>query len=269
MKEEALAIIEEVKEPSLKINILREYMQALALRSFHESEAFTQLAFVGGTALRFVFQLPRFSEDIDFVLENTDSYAPKAWLKKLKHDLILGGFDASVSFKDKTTVHKSWIKISGILKDAGLAAMQDQKLSIKIEIDTRPPAGAVCERTLITRHRMFALQCYDLPSLMAGKVHALCTRKYAKGRDWYDLLWYLGQRPTIEPNLNQLQNALNQTHGKNYALASQWRNILLNKIVELDCALLQNDVSPFIEHEGEANLLTLNTIQAAIKQRSK
>ena len=268
MKEEALAIIKDVKEPSLKMNILREYLQALALRSFHESEAFTQLAFVGGTALRFAYRLPRFSEDIDFALENSDGYAPEVWLKKLKHDLSLGGFDVSISFKDKTTVHKSWIKIGGILKAAGLAAMQDQKLSIKLEIDTHPPTGAVCKRALITNHRMLALQCYDLSSLMAGKVHALCTRKYAKGRDWYDLLWYLGRRPVVEPNLLQLQNALNQTQGKNSVIACRWRDMLLTKIGQLDCALLRSDVRPFLEHESETNLLTLNTIQSVLRENS-
>ena len=199
MKEEALALLDNVTDPAKKLNVLREYLQVLALRSLHESEAFTRLAFVGGTALRFVFRLPRFSEDIDFALEDPDGYRPEAWLKKLKHDLVLGGFDASVSFQDKTTVHSSWIKIAGILEETGLAAMQDQKLSIKLEIDTRPPVGATSERTLITHHRMLALRYYDLASLMAGKVHALGTRKYAKGRDWYDLLWYLGQRPPAEP----------------------------------------------------------------------
>lgn len=264
MKEEALAIIDDVKDPAQKLNILREYLQALTLRSLHESEAFTQLAFVGGTALRFAFQLPRFSEDLDFALEDKNGYAPEVWLKKLRHDLVLGGFDVSVSFKDKTTVHKSWIKIAGILKDAGLAAMQDQKLSIKLEIDTRPPAGAICERTLITRHRMLALQCYDLTSLMAGKIHALCTRKYAKGRDWYDLLWYMGRRPSVEPNLQQLQNALNQTQGENMVVASHWRTILTTKIEQLDCSLLQNDIRPFIEHESEVSLLTQNTIKSVL-----
>ena len=264
MKEEALALLDNVTGPAKKLNVLREYLQVLALRSLHESEAFTRLAFVGGTALRFVFRLPRFSEDIDFALEDPDGYRPEAWLKKLKHDLVLGGFDASVSFQDKTTVHSSWIKIAGILEETGLAAMQDQKLSIKLEIDTRPPVGATSERTLITHHRMLALRYYDLASLMAGKVHALGTRKYAKGRDWYDLLWYLGRRPPVEPNLPQLQNALDQTQGEGTVLAASWREMLAARIERLDGPVLQDDVRPFLERESDASLLTRSAIRSAL-----
>jgi predicted nucleotidyltransferase component of viral defense system len=264
VKEEALALLDNVADPAQKLNVLREYLQVLVLRSLHESEAFTRLAFVGGSALRFAFRLPRFSEDIDFALEDADGYRPEAWLKKLKHDLALGGFDASVSFKDKTTVHKSWIKIAGILKEVGLAAMEDQKLSIKLEIDTCPPVGATCERTLISHHRMLALRYYDLASLMAGKVHALLTRRYAKGRDWYDLLWYLGRRPPMEPNLRQLQNALDQTQGDDTMLAPRWRAMLLARIERLDCSVLQDDVRPFLERENEASLLTPSTIRVAL-----
>ena len=61
MKDEALALARAVADPAQKLNVLREYIQAVTLRSLHESEAFVQLAFVGGTALRFVHRLPRFS----------------------------------------------------------------------------------------------------------------------------------------------------------------------------------------------------------------
>jgi hypothetical protein len=76
------------------------------------------------------------------------------------------------------------------------------------EIDTRPPEGARCERRIVTRYVTFLLQHNDLPSLLAGKLHAATTRKYAKGRDWYDLMWYLSQRPPVAPNLPLLQAAL-------------------------------------------------------------
>jgi hypothetical protein len=69
-------------------------------------------------------------------------------------------------------------------------------------IDTRPPAGAVCERRIVTRHVTFLLRHYDLPSLLAGKLHAAITRKYAKGRDWYDLLWYLSQRRSFSEGVS-------------------------------------------------------------------
>ncbi len=264
MKDEALAIIRNLTDPSRKLNRLREYLQLLALRSFHESEALGNLAFVGGTALRFVFSLPRFSEDMDFSLEKDSEYKPERWMKKLKNDLVLAGFNTSVSWNDRTTVHKSWIRVAGLLQEAGLAVMPNQKLSIKLEIDTQPPAGAVCVRTIITRDRMLALQHYDLSSLMAGKVHALITRRYPKGRDWYDLLWYTGRRPSVEPNLTQLQNALNQTKGTGVHDASQWKTDLIARIEVYDDKKLRADVQPFLEHPDEALLLTTETIRSVL-----
>lgn len=264
MKDEALALVRPVSDPTAKLNLLREFLQALALRSLHESEAFTRLAFVGGTALRFAYGLPRFSEDLDFSLEGPRGYEPEKWLKKLKTDLGLAGFEAAVSWNDKTTVHKAWVRAAGVLKDAGLAAIPGQKLSIKIEIDTRPPAGAVCERAVVTRHRVLALQYYDLPSLMAGKVHALLTRKYAKGRDWYDLLWYRGRRPPAEPNLTLLQNALDQSQGAGKLSAANWKADLA-AVGKLSCAKLRDDVRPFLERPGEAELIEVENIRAVLR----
>lgn len=70
MKDELLGDVAKVENPTQKLNLMREYLQAVALRSLHESEAFKNLAFVGGTALRFIYSLARFSEDLDFSLEN-------------------------------------------------------------------------------------------------------------------------------------------------------------------------------------------------------
>ncbi len=175
-------------------------LQAFVMRSLHESEAYACLSFVGGTALRFVYDRPRFSEDLNFSLENPTGYDPLQWLKKLKRDMTLAGFDTVISWNDRKTVHTAWVKVAGLLKETGLAAMTGQNLSIKLEIDSRPPAGAETVSTVINRHLMFALRHHSLSSLMAGKVHALMTRNYSKGRDWYDLLWYLSHRPPTAPN---------------------------------------------------------------------
>jgi predicted nucleotidyltransferase component of viral defense system len=265
MKEEALTIIRGLSNPTDKLNLLREYMQAMVLRSLHESEAFVNLAFVGGTALRFVHQLPRFSEDLDFALESTDGYNPQAWMKKVKSDLQFAGFQTTVTWNDHTTVHKSWIKVAGLLKEAGLSGQTDQNLSIKLEIDTRPPSGAISERGIVNRHAMLSLRYYDLPSLMAGKVHALLTRKYAKGRDWYDLVWYRGKRPPVEPNMEQLQQALNQTQGQGALDAQNWKSGVIEKVRTLDCATLINDVKNFLEHPEDAALLTEENICAVLQ----
>ncbi len=71
MREEVLRLARMVQEPGGRLNLVREYLQAFILRSMHEAEAFHCLSFVGGTALRFLHGLPRFSEDLDFSLENS------------------------------------------------------------------------------------------------------------------------------------------------------------------------------------------------------
>ncbi len=256
MKEEALSIVRDQADPAVKLNLLREYIQFQVLRSLHESEAFVNLAFVGGTALRFLFNLPRFSEDLDFSLEEKENYLPEKWMRKVKRDLELSGFDTMLKWNGDSPVNKAWIRIPELLKDAGIAAIKEQNLSIKLEIDTRPPAGAKIEKKLVTRQRIISLQHYDLPSLMAGKIHALITRKYGKGRDWYDLLWYRGHRPPVEPNQILLQNALDQTQGKKAFKADDWKRIIMGRLDELDCRTLKEDVQPFLEHPEDAELFS-------------
>lgn len=255
MRDEALAIAGEKMDPVRKLNSLREYIQALALRSLHESEAFRCIAFIGGTALRFLYGLPRFSEDLDFSLYASGDYAPRKWMKKIKNDLTLGGFDVTVTWNERSTVHKCWIKIAQLMYAAGIASMRAQNLSIKIEIDTRPPEGAGVERALINRHRLFAVRHYDRPSLFAGKLHALLVRPYPKGRDWYDLVWYAAQRPAIEPNILLLQNALDQTNPRDALRASEWKSLLRSRLHSLDSRTLVGDVAVFLERPEEADLL--------------
>lgn len=264
MKERAIVLAQHLESPAEKLNILREYLQAFVMRSLHESEAYTCLSFVGGTALRFAFKLPRFSEDLEFSLENPAGYAPVRWMEKLKRNLTLAGFDTAISWNDRKIVHTAWIKVAGLLKDVGLSAMTDQNLSIKLEIDSCPPAGAESVRTVINRHLMFAVRHHCLPSLMAGKVHALMTRKYSKGRDWYDLLWYLGHRPSTEPNPLLLQNALDQTQGMGTFRAADWRDMLLEKVRGLDFSKLGKDVEPFLERPQDAHLLTAAHFQSLL-----
>lgn len=255
MKQQALSLLEGVTNPTEKLNLLREYIQAFVLRSLHESEAFNCLSFVGGTALRFLYNLPRFSEDLDFCLESKMGYAPEKWLAKLKRDLEFAQFQATITWSNKTNVHNGWIKISGLLHEAGLSAHTDHALSVKIEIDTQPPIGAKTETQVVNRHFLIAMRHHDLPSLMAGKIHALGCRTFIKGRDYYDLLWYRSRRPPTTPNLVLLQNAVDQTEKKPW-MAAEWKQLLLNKLVTVDFKTVVKDVEPFLENPQEAKLLT-------------
>jgi predicted nucleotidyltransferase component of viral defense system len=265
VKEHALAIARDAKNPTQKLNHLREYLQALILRSLYEMEAFASLSFVGGTALRFLYGLPRFSEDLDFCLESGATYAPEKWLAKLKRNLQFAGFDVSLSWNEKNIVHNGWVSITDLLQEAGLSLQATQKLSIKIEIDTRPPAGAILERRALNKYFLLALQHHDLSSLMAGKIHAICSRPYPKGRDWYDLLWYRTQMPPVLPNLTLLQHALDQTHPTPWQ-AGHWRNELISKLHTLDWKLVVKDVAPFLERPEDEAILTRAFVEKAIKE---
>jgi len=264
VRDEALAVAREKADPARKLNVLREFMQACVLRSLHESEAFTCLSFVGGTALRFLYHLPRYSEDLDFSMEAAAGYDPVKWLDKAKKDLTAAGFDVAMTWNDRKTVHVAWIRFAGLLQAVGLSAMPDQKLSIKLEVDTRPPAGAATATDIVNRHRVFALRHHDLPSLMAGKVHALLVRAYPKGRDWYDALWYRAQRPPVEPNLVLLQNALDQTEGRGKHDAQRWREAVQRRLEALDARVLRDDVAPFLENPEEAQWIEKDHLLAAL-----
>lgn len=256
MKEEALELVREESDPGKGLNLLREYLQAYTLRVLHDAEAFNSLAFVGGTALRFLHGLPRFSEDLDFSLETGHGYDGLAWMRKIKRELELSGFEVEVVWNERSVVHSGWIRLEGLLYEAGLSPIKKQKLSIKIEIDTRPPAGAVMDRRLVTRHLTFLLRYHDLPSLMAGKLHALLARPYVKGRDWYDFVWYRSQRPPVAPNRILLQNALQQTPATQGFRVDNWALDLQHKIESLDTEKIIQDVGPFLERPGDAQLLT-------------
>lgn len=264
MKDEALALVNGIEDSVRSLNLLREYLQALVLKSFHESEAFRPLAFVGGTALRFLHGILRYSEDLDFSLVSAEGYAGDKWMAKVKRDLTLAGFITEVTWNDRKIVHTGWVRVAGILRDAGLSAMPDQKLSIKLEVDTRPPDGARCERKVVTRHASFLIQHYDLPSLMARKLNAAITRKYAKGRDWYDLMWYLSPRPPVEPNLTLLQNALDQTQGAGRYDARAWKTSVRERLATFDMKAVRDDVSPFLERPQEADLLTRENLEGLL-----
>jgi hypothetical protein len=142
--------------------------------------------------------------------------------------------------------------------------MPGEKLAIKLEIDTKPPAGARCERRIVTRYVTFLLQHYDLPSLLAGKLHAAITRKYTKGRDWYDLMWYLSQRPPVAPNLPLLQAALDQTQGAGRRDALDWKQLVQARLTALDIRAVSEDVSPFLERPHDAALLTRDNLAALL-----
>ncbi|MCK4715616.1 MAG: nucleotidyl transferase AbiEii/AbiGii toxin family protein, partial [Candidatus Marinimicrobia bacterium] len=142
MKQHTIEITKNAPTGLHRQNLLREYLQAEILYAMQRSGAFLNLAFVGGTALRFLYQLPRYSVDLDFSLENTQNYDFPKLVKKIETRLIKAGYRFSLKANIDRTVQSMTVKFEDLLQEAGLAAQSNQKLSIKIEIDCNPPAGA-------------------------------------------------------------------------------------------------------------------------------
>jgi predicted nucleotidyltransferase component of viral defense system len=266
VKERALQLVHQAV-PAAKGNVLREYLQAHVLFSLQAERAFEHLAFVGGTALRFLYGLRRYSEDLDFSLERPTGYRFQRLLARTETDLVKAGFDVTMHPREVDPVHSAFVRFPGLLYEAGLSPHRTEKLSIKIEIDTKPPVGATLQTTLINRHFLIALQHHDLPSLMAGKLHALLSRPYPKGRDVYDLLWYLTRPEPIAPNISLLRNALAQTHWDGGRVTAQsWKAIVARQLDELNFAKVAEDVGPFLESPEERAFLTRETVLAALRQ---
>ncbi len=143
MKEHLLSLVAEEPDRRKRLNLAREYLQAHILRSLQEARAFASLAFHGGTALRFLYGLRRFSEDLDLSLERPDHDRGLAFLAEAgKRDLVQSGYAVEVTLRGVRAVRTAEIKFPGLLWETGLASERGAKLMIRIEVDTRPPAGA-------------------------------------------------------------------------------------------------------------------------------
>lgn len=263
MKEILLNTINENLNSSNKRSIAREYLQSRILLALQNHGAFTDWAFVGGTALRFLYQLPRYSEDLDFSLrESGQDVRFRKLLHGVKTNLESEGYSIDIKLREKQAVLFAWIKFRGLLYDIGISTHTDEVLAIKLEIDSNPPAGSVITTKVIRRFAMLNLLHYDKSSLLAGKLHAVLTRKYTKGRDLYDLMWYLSDPTWPAPNLIQLNNALKQTGwNKTMPTKDNWHQIILEHAKTINWEQARNDVLPFLEQEQDINMVSLDILE--------
>jgi predicted nucleotidyltransferase component of viral defense system len=212
VKEYLAELVRVSPTPAHGQNVAREYLQARILGSLQRVGAMIPLAFHGGTALRFLYASARYSEDLDFALERArPQYDFRAYLQAIQKELAAEGYTVELKVSDQKVVHSAFVRFAGLLYELGLSPHRDQVLAVKVEVDTNPPAGAVLTTTVVRRHVTLQLQHHDRASLLAGKLHAVLQRPYLKGRDVYDLMWYLSDPDWPAPNLTLLSNALQQT----------------------------------------------------------
>jgi predicted nucleotidyltransferase component of viral defense system len=265
VKDHLLAQLEGVDVLSRE-NIAREYLQVFLLRLLHQRGANAHLAFVGGTALRLLHRLPRFSEDLDFSRIDgvPGRFDPNASFRSVRRDLEDAGYRVSARAKSPGNVTQAWFRFEGLPAEAGWSRDPRVGLSIRVEADLRPPEGAGLETTLIQRFYPIALRHHDLPSLFAGKLHALLARPWPKGRDWYDLVWYLTEQRGLEPHLDFLGAALAQT-GHHALRPSRWRSEVLARLRALDWSKVIDDVRPFLERPSDLDSLTPAAIEKLLR----
>lgn len=268
MKDELLHLLQDKEGYNVKLNTMREYLQSFILRILYKNDFFRYTAFLGGTCLRFVYSIGRFSEDLDLALREEQGFQFDKIIATLCAELRDSGYLVDVKLK-KNSVYSAMIKFSQILFEAEMSQRKKENFSIKIEVDRRPPRGAGVETHIINRYFMAGLTCFDLPTLFAGKINALLTREYVKGRDYYDLFWYLTAHKGVEPNIEFLKNALYQFRGNQQVAAEEaenWRQPVTSKLETIDWKRVQNEMALLIEDRDELDLFTRDNLLQLLHQ---
>jgi len=266
MKSQALFIVRESPSPHQAYQKLREYLQHVILRVLFEQKALKDWVSHGGTALRIIHNLNRFSEDLDFHLNKVDpEYSLSSVIIKLRKALQYQGYSISDTLVKEKTVRTTFIKFDNLLFESGLTSHRDEKLSIKLEVDTNPPDGYQYESTLVNTYFPFGLIHHDVGSFLSGKIHALLQRPYTKGRDYYDLMFLLSRWKQISPNLEYLNNALKQSAWSGSRLRpNNWKEVLTRCIRQTNWQDVQKDVEPFLESSADVALLDKDLLLALV-----
>ncbi|WP_198305872.1 nucleotidyl transferase AbiEii/AbiGii toxin family protein [Arcobacter vandammei] len=250
---------------------LREILQEIVLYALYEAGFFKYATFYGGTALRILYKLPRFSEDLDFSLLKPDSsFDLSKYEKTILTTLNNYGFECSIDTKIKTNsdIQSAFLKTNTLQQLISINAPKDivakypptKQLKIKFEVDTNPPLDFEVEEKLHLVPIAFQIKTMKISSLFAGKIHAILCRAWGtrpKGRDWYDLVWYV--RNDYKVNITHLEARLKQSckafdnEIKDFSQNSIME--LLNKRIEsLDISMAKDDVSRFIYDQRELEL---------------
>jgi predicted nucleotidyltransferase component of viral defense system len=255
-------MISKYRETSLKQkDILREILQQSALLGLSRLQFFEHAAFYGGTALRILYGLDRFSEDLDFsLLKPNPDFNFQPFLEGLEREMEALGFHVDVTAKkDVPPILSAFLKGNtlNLLLTIAESTKQperispEEKIRIKLEIDTNPPPGFIVEPKLVLNPTPFYVQTYAPGDLFAGKMHAVLCRGWkerVKGRDWYDLVWFV-QRG-IPVHLSHLTQRMQQSQhlSKDTELEPEkLLSLLREKIAVIDWERAQADVRPFLQ----------------------
>jgi hypothetical protein len=163
-----------------KANRVREFLQIVMMKIIYDKGYFENLAFVGGTALRILHNLRRFSEDMDFSVIRKSKYNFSDFVSEIEKGLKLFGMNVEKKVRKEKVIQSVFFKFSGLLSELGLSPLKEQKLSIRLEIDTNPPRGWKIETSFINKIYLFTLVHFDLPFAICNKITHLFFQKVYK-----------------------------------------------------------------------------------------
>ena len=243
-------------------NAMKEIMQEIVLCGLSRAGFFKEAAFYGGTALRIFYGLDRFSEDLDFSLEQINlDFDLCSYFPVLEKEVKTFGLNVEIQEKEKTkdsNIRSAFLK--GNTKEHLLLFYADERLvgtvdknevvKIKFEVDTNPPAFATYEHKYRLLPVPYEIRLYDMPSLFAGKIHAVICRGWQsriKGRDLYDYIFYLSKAVTV--NQRHLRARLIDSgyiSENQECTLEEIKTMLKNRFDSIDFLQARKDVEPFI-----------------------
>lgn len=241
------------KDAQEYLAVAREITQQMALFGLYRAGFSKLAAFHGGSSLRILYNLDRYSEDLDFcLLKPTKGFNLSKLLVHMTEELKAWGLSCEIVEKSSlnAVVQRVFIKetsLGAILHINFPVISPKQKINVKVELDTNPPEGAGYQSRVVDFPVDFNVLSHNIESLFAGKIHAILKRKYIKGRDWFDLDFYFRERANI--NLKLLKNALSQSDTPSYDLELDYDWVeteLRNKIIQMDFKKVKADVLPFV-----------------------
>ena len=239
-----------------KRNAIFEVNQQVILAGLYNGGFFNEAAFYGGTCLRIFHGLQRFSEDMDFsLLAPNENFDFTQYFQPIIDQFALVGREVEIRKKDK----KNFGKVeSAFLKDNtdvyDITFQTEKSVKIKIEVDTQPPLKFKTEQKLLLLPQSFMTRCFTLPTLFAGKMHALVYRAWknrVKGRDWYDFEWYV--RHNISLDFTHLCERALQIDQEELDKETFLQK-LNERLATADINQVKADVLPFVRNPKELDI---------------
>ncbi|EAJ0057665.1 nucleotidyl transferase AbiEii/AbiGii toxin family protein [Campylobacter jejuni] len=242
------------------INALKEIFQEITLLGLYRGGFFNKAAFYGGTSLRILYGLERFSEDLDFsLLEKNKNFDIEKYFPSIVSEFEALGLEISLNKKSKssdTNIESAFLKNDTSIHTLNIEAKglknihSGRKIKIKLEVDVNPPLKFQTESKTLLLPMTFNVRTMTLPNLYAGKMHALLFRSWknrVKGRDWFDFEWYVKNNSPL--NLEHLCQRMKESGNfkKDILTKEEFVKLLYNKIDTLDIQQAINEVKGFVK----------------------